>query len=442
MTAACAPRRLFAIVRHMTTFPGSPSKPTERVLVSFFALGTFGGVLAGGLVRPEPLAWVHAAETTVGFGAADWWALLFWPARYSWTPFVATVGWTFAGYLFAYFAVRRLFGAFAALAAAAGAVILGCPGWDGALPNGARFWTTPVALAAWLVALALSRRTAPWREWLAVRARERWLKLLWIGLLIFAFFVTAEQLRLGLRGANTGKFPYAENGLPRGVAKELDDYRRLHHAAHFILATEAMHRRGLLFDDALACLAGHGAAARFVCRIGAARPDVLIARRPPLVVGGGWSLERAPFGGPWRWIVAPGRTGLRYAQMRGSVEGVEAGNWFAARHRVQTEQPTTAEFSGPVDPHGAGKYLWIEIECAEGRDADAQATLGGEPLELMRHVLAAGDRTIVRFAAMLPPTIGSCESFDIRLQEPAGMWDVDLFLHDVELPPGNAGVRK
>jgi hypothetical protein len=417
----------------------SPSPLTEKLLFCFFAGGSHAAVLAGGIVRPEPLAWIAAAQSGRGWcDAGRLWAALLSPWRDAAAPFVVTVGWTLLGFLLAYLAARRLFGAFVALAAVGLTTIAGYPGWDAALPGVFRLWLTPAALAAWLLSLALAGPLAPVREWLTRRSEDRALKALWAGLLVFAFFSTAEHLRVGLRGAHNGRFPYADCGLPHGFDKELTDLRRLHHAFPFAPAMRWLTRGGLLYDNEACGLAGHGAAARFVGRIGAARPDVTRMRpaphggwRPPrYLTRVGWLLRSTEAG----WAALPCPDGIRYNEWRGKLEDVDAGDWTATRRRIQLAQPVAADISGPVSARAVAKMLWLEVECGNPADVEAQAKLAGEPLGLVRRELAAGDRVIVRFAAILPDRLADPTPLEISVQAPQRMWDLDLFLQAPENP--------
>ena len=402
-----------------------PRPRTAWALFLFLAVVGHAAVYAGGLVRPEPLARVAAATHAVGYGAFDFWAALLLPFSDPLAVFAVTVVWSLAGAVIAYAAAARLVGHFAASALAGAAFIAGYPGWHAALPSAWAFWVLPVGAAGLVVSLPAARRLARWRAMPARWTKRRSVKAAWIVLLVFAVFVVAEQARLGLRGAPKGKFPYPTNGLTRGFDRDLSELRLVQHAGFFREAVGSMHRVHLLHDNRLACLAAHGAAARFLCRVGRARPDIAPAARAPQLVSAGWVIEQTGRG----LEVEPGSGGFRYTRLHGTVDGAALPNWYALRERVLAKRPRRVTVEGPVFKRGCGKNLRIEVEVESARRVTAVATLDGKPLPLVRRDLAAGDRVVVLFAARLPsPLPRSPAPLAIEVEAPTGILDFDVYL--------------
>jgi hypothetical protein len=406
-----------------------PGPITEPVFIGLLVFLSHVAVLLGGVVRVEPLAWLAAAAKTTGWGAADWWAALLWPFPNAAMVFVVTIAWTLAALVIAYLAVRLIAGPYVALALASGVWIAGYPSWFGALPNEWRFWVTPAAVAAMLAAWGLQRFTQSARERLADRSTRRSVRWALAILMIFAFFVVAEDVRIGIRGAYKGKFPYEKVDLVHGFDKDFTTLRRLHHVLHFVAAVTRMNQVGLRHDSRMACLAGHGEAARFVCRLGLAGSPATQPKRPPTIVGAGWALVPARFG----YDAVPGSGGLRNAALRGQLDGVETGNWFGTRGEVWARRPHDVEIVGPVFRRGAGKNLLIDVECERPDGIEVTVTLDWETLPLVRRELAAGDRWIVRFAARLPEPLPVAKPrLYVSAHAPLGMLDFDVFLEGAD----------
>jgi len=421
----------------------NPSRPFPRpraawlFLVSLAALA-HGAVYAGGLVRPEPLARLAQAQRAAGFGAFDFWAALTLSFGDPLAAYPITAVWTFAGFLLAYGAAARLFGHFAALAAAGAALVLGYPGWVAVSPSPWQFALLPAGAAALGASWFTARPLAPWRARLADWATRRWVKAAWIVLLTFAAFVVAENARLGFRGAPKGKFPYAANGLPHGFDRDLNDLRQVQHAGFFREAVASMRGSYLPHDNRAVCLAGHGGAARFVCRVGRAWPDVTVARRTPRLVAAGWEIRRTARG----LEAQPGSGGFRYVRLHGTVDGEEVANWYALRDRVLARPARRVTVEGPLYRRGNGKNLRIELEVTSARGARATASYDGEPLTLLRRDLAAGDRVVVLFAARLPsPLPRTGAPVVIEVEAPAGLLDFDVFLEALVEDPAEPAPR-
>lgn len=397
------------------------------LLFLYFAGVSHLAVLVGGIVRPQPFAEIHQGASR-GLVAASWaWLIERWadPAA----PFLITSAWSFLGCLFAFAALSRLVGGFIALGVSGIVFLVGFPGWFGVLPTAAQFWLLPVAVAVWPISFIPVRPLAPIRIRLAALGRNKPLKVIQVGLLIFAFFTVAEQGRLGWRGTFTGKFPYDRTGLPYGFDKDLEELRRLQHAGHFALAVRSMNAAGLRHDDPADCRRGHGAAARFICRVGLARPGATgdLGEPRDAKVSAGWRLSLEN----WRILLEMGAGGIRYERLRGKVDGEETGDWRHTRAQVLAVTPRHVEVIGPVFHRGEGKRLFIEVETDEKEPNDlfVAATLDEEPLMLFRRLLAAGDRMIVRYTTTVPENIqpGGLPLL-ISVNHPQGILDLDVFL--------------
>jgi len=395
------------------------------LLFLYFATISHLAVLVGGIVRPQPLADLERGAAH-GLTAAAWARLIgCWAAPAA--PLIITTVWSLTGYVLAFWALNRLAGRFVALGAAGVVFLVGFPGWFGVLPTAGQFWLLPAAAGAGALSLFSARPLAPARARLAALERNKPLKAAWVILLIFAFFTVAEQARLGWRGSFSGKFPYDRTGLPNGFDPELEELRRLQHAGHFALAVRAMNAAGLRHDNPADCRRGHGAAARFICRVGLARPDVTADPGEPrdARVSAGWKLSF------YRWRVVPemGAGGIRYERLRGKIEGEETGDWRRTRARVLAERPRQVEVIGPLYRRGIGKRLLIEVETDEPGDLTVEAALDEEPLALFRRPLPAGDRVIVRYSTIVPDIIqaGGLPLW-ISVHHPQGILDLDVFL--------------
>ena len=416
-----------------------PRSCTAWIVFLLLAVLAHAAVGVGGLVTAEPLARLHAAENSFSWAAFAFWALFNLPFTAPAAPFFLTLIWGLAGFVLAYGALARLLGHFAALAAVGTTLVLGYPGWHATLPTSWQFWLLPAALAALVASLFVKNYLAPARAAIDRLIAKRTARALWVVLLIFAFFVVAEQARLGTRGAYGGKFPYEKHGLRQGFATDLSLLRRLHHTTHYLRAIRRMNDNALLHDNAQVCLAAHGAAARFVCRIGRARPDATLAHRTPRIMPAGWILQMGPFGTE----PAFGSGGIRYPRLEGRVNGEPAGNWFDLRARVLQGGATHVRVRGPIFTRAASKDLYVEIETTNPRGIAAKATYDGKPVVFVRRDLPAGDLMIVRFATRLPsPLPRSGVPIDIEVQAPSGLLDFDLLLTGVEMPANTETGRK
>jgi hypothetical protein len=212
----------------------------------------------------------------------------------------------------------------------------------------------------------------------------------------------------------------------------------VHHAGFFLAAVHAMNAEGLLHDNRLIALMAHGAAARFIGRVGMARPDTTPPRLIPPMTSAGWALQGTSLG----WKPLPGVAGLRYHRVRVSLDGDEAGDWVTAREKLWRLRPIEARVVGPLYSRGGGKDIWIEVETSSVEGVAAEARLGGERIALVRRELPAGDRMIVRYAAPLPAFQGEDAQLEVYAEAPAGMLDFDVFLHGGEDLPDSGPARR
>ncbi|MDP8223041.1 MAG: hypothetical protein P9L99_06760 [Candidatus Lernaella stagnicola] len=416
-----------------------PSPRSAWLIAMFLAVMAHAAVFFGGIVRPESLARLAEAERTVGWDTFDFWATMILPFGGAIAPFAVTMLWGLAGFALAYLALARLVGHFAALGAAGAVFIGGYPGWSAVLPTAWMLWLPPAALAVLVLSFFLRGRLVTWRARIATWSARRAVKAAWVGVLVFAFFVVAEQARLGFRGSINGAFPYEKKGLAHGFDKDLDMTRRLQHAGLFMLAARRMEDNSLRHDSSTVRLAAHGAAARFVCRIGAARPNVTPPLRTPKIVPAGWVLRQGVFG------IEPAFNtgGIRYNEWSGKVDSRPAANWYELRADVLSGDAKQVEVAGPLHKRASAKDLFIEIETHDAGKVEASATYDGEPWKLVRRTLAAGDRTIVRFAAHVPcPLANPDATLNVRASAPRGMLDFDVLLRSVETPDSDEIERK
>ncbi|MHA1567939.1 MAG: hypothetical protein ACTSXZ_00590 [Alphaproteobacteria bacterium] len=407
------------------------------------AVAAHMAVLAGGVLRPENISLLWELKYAIGGGAAAS-ALrgltAAWPDPAA--PFVAAALWGLAGLLLMVFAVRQLFSPYLASMLLAVLLLSGYPGWTDLMPTTEVFWLLPVGVLAALLALRLTKRRPGWASRLASLTAGRAWKAAWIVLMVFAVLVVTERVRVGLRVDEGGQFDYAKAGLPLGFDGELGDLRRVQHVSEHVAVLRAMAEKGLDPSRWNHCQLAHGAAARFICRLGLASGTRRTMMDKELRTSVGWRLDRIPrrLGevgvlfdlSPMVLSPTVGRGGLRYPKLRGVVDGEEAGHWFDTRRSVISRRPKRVEIRGPIFRRAWTNQLWVEVECDDPTDVTMTVNVDGEDLPLIRRRLAAGDRTIERGIVRLERRQRSGIPLVVIVEAPAGMLDFDLFVSPVD----------
>ena len=416
-----------------------PSPTVELLMPLLAAVGAHFAVLAGGIVRPESVALLRAAKQSEF--DLPLWALYFLSrvADDPGTPFTVTVVWALAGFLLAYLALRLLVDPFVASALMSIVLLCGYPGWTELMPARWIFYLPPAALSAVIVAAIARRRLGPLRDKLAKLSADRYARVVWIVLVVFMFFVVAEHVRVGLRGSGKHGFPYADVGLDRGFDKELDKLRRVHHLSDYVAVLREMKKVGLRVDLPDHCLAAHGAAARYVCRVGAGWGEVTRELDPLFETPTGWMLAYTPrtlsdfdllfFLPPENLGPTINRGGIRYPRLLGSIEGAESHNWFVTRAAVIRDRPQNVRIHGPLYRRAVGRNLWIEVECDNAAGVKIAATLAGTPLRVIAKTMSAGDRLLVRGTTRLDwPEPRSGLPLEVTVAAPHGILDLDVMI--------------
>ena len=420
-------------------FPGPLS---EGCWLGFAALAAHLAVLAGGIVERDGLALLREAPHPQSAAA---WALH--GLAHAWNdptaPFVVALLWAMIAFFTLYAALRRLATPYFASACAVLILAAGYPGWMTLMPSAWLVWSVPAALAVLVASYPLGRLLAPWRERADALTARRWWKVAWVLLVVVTVFVVGERLRIGLRGEKSKRFPYAAVGLPLGFSKELIDLRGVTHLAGYVQALQGMQYGGLRASDLQHCLRAHGAAARFVCRMGVswgqARP--VVVRKYLSTVG--WQIVRKPEPpSPAELLLnrpnmpfspVPSRGGLRYPRLWGFIDGQPSGNWFDTRASVLRNRPRQVEIRGPVFRRALGRTLWLEAECDDPRGVRFTARFNEQDLSVQQLTLAAGDRTIVRGIAQLTSDfVRSGQLLIVTAVAPAGLLDFDILMSPEE----------
>jgi hypothetical protein len=421
------------------TFPGPLG---EWLGVGLTATAAHLAVLAGGVVNRGGLALLREAPHP---DSAAGWTLH--ALAHVWNdpaaPFLVAVVWALLAFLALYAALRRWITPYFASGVAALVLASGYPGWTTLLPSAWLLWSAPAALGALVIALFVPRRAAALQQRVNDITARRWWKIVWTLLAVVAVFIVAERVRLGLRGEKSTRFPYAAVGLTHGFDKELADLRGVTHLAGFVSVLQGMQYGGLRASDFQHCLRAHGAAARFVCRMGVswgqARP--VVVRKYLSAVG--WQIIRRPQPPGAAELLLnrpnlqlgplPSRGGIRYPRLWGFVDGQPSGNWFDTRTRVLHDRPRQVEIRGPVFRRAFSRTLWIEVECDEPQGVRLTARFNEQVLPVQQRTLAAGDRTIVRGVALLASDqTHSGQLLDVIADAPHGLLDFDLLMSSEE----------
>ncbi len=422
-------------MNHQSRFPGPLG---EWLGVGGIALAAHLAVLAGGVVRPEgilPLRDLARAPGMAGAALRTLAGVAGDPAA----PFAAMIGWALLGLAALYAAARRLLTPFFASAVLVLVLAAGYPGWRTLMPAEWIIWFAPISGLALAVSYPLGRVLSKPLARVVQLTSGRWWKVGWALLVVVSGFIVAERVRLGLRADHTARFPYVAAGLPRGFDKELADLRAVTHLTGFTEALNGIQEAGLRANDPAHCLRAHGAAARYLCRVGMTWG----ASRAPMtrryLSSTGWQVTRQPRNPGFNDLMLnrgnrvlapePGRGGLRYPRLWGFVNGEPSGNWFDTRARVLREHPQRVEIRGPTFRRAANRNLWIEIECTRPEGVRMTVKLNEQELPVQRRDLPAGDRIIVRGVTLLAGvTCPGGQPLAVSVEVPTGMLDFDLLI--------------